>query len=81
MPQSLYEAFSRALPGLQTRRNEPLCRHTSFRIGGPAAVMVFPKTEDDLIAALRLCADLETVPAVLGAGTNVLPPTRVCPAW
>lgn len=23
---------------------EPLSRHTSFRIGGPAAVMVFPKT-------------------------------------
>ena len=79
MPQSLYEAFSRALPGLQMRRDEPLCRHTSFRIGGPAAVMVFPKTEDELIAALRLCADLETVPAVLGAGTNVLAPDEGLP--
>ncbi len=79
MPQSLYEAFSRALPGLQTRRDEPLCRHTSFRIGGPAALMVFPKTEDELTAALRLCADLETVPAVLGAGTNVLAPDEGLP--
>ncbi len=79
MQQDFYEAFSRALPGLQTRRDEPLCRHTSFRIGGPAAVMVFPKTEDELTAALRLCADLETVPAVLGAGTNVLAPDEGLP--
>ena len=26
------------------RLNEPLSRHTSFRIGGPAEVMAFPKT-------------------------------------
>ena len=30
--------------GIELRENEPLAAHTSFRIGGPARWMAFPKT-------------------------------------
>ncbi|MCI8526248.1 MAG: UDP-N-acetylmuramate dehydrogenase [Oscillospiraceae bacterium] len=61
-------------PEVEVRPEEPLARHVSFRIGGPAAVMAFPRTEEHLAALLRFARD-EGVPAViLGAGTNVLPP-------
>ena len=33
--------------------NEPMRRHTSFHIGGPADVLVQPKTEGAMIAAVR----------------------------
>ena len=53
---------------------EPMSRHTSFRIGGPAEVMAFPKTAGELAYLLQLSALLDCKTAILGAGTNVLAP-------
>ena len=53
---------------------EPLSRHTSFRIGGPAAVMVFPKTVEELKPLLQTASAYGITPYILGAGTNVLAP-------
>ena len=54
--------------------NTPLSDYTSFRIGGPAEVMAFPKTVEELQQLLRWAATEQTTPAILGAGTNVLAP-------
>ncbi len=62
------------LPGIQLQIDEPMSRHTSFRIGGNAEVMAFPKTAEELANILRVCKDMDIHPAVLGAGTNVLAP-------
>ena len=53
---------------------EPLSRHTSFRIGGPAAVMVFPKTVEELKTLLQTASAHGITQYILGAGTNVLAP-------
>ena len=51
---------------------EPLGKYTSFGIGGPADIMVFPEGAADVRAALRLCRE-EGVPyLVLGGGSNLL---------
>ena len=34
--------------GVPFRENEPFSRHTSMGVGGPAAVMAFPRTVDEL---------------------------------
>jgi len=54
--------------------NEPMSRHTSFRIGGNAEVMVFPKTVEGLSLVLRSAKEWGITPRILGAGTNVLAP-------
>ena len=54
--------------------NESMSRHTSFRIGGDAEIMAFPKSREDLAEILRVAAELDVRPAILGAGTNVLAP-------
>ena len=54
--------------------SEPMSAHTSFRIGGPAEVMAFPKTENELADILNLSAILDCNCRILGAGTNVLAP-------
>ena len=74
MEQNLYELFSRAIPGLEIRQNEPLSRHTSFRVGGPAELLLCPKSETELARILRLCREREIRPVILGGGTNVLAP-------
>ncbi len=53
-------------------RNEPLSRHTSFGIGGPADLLVYPADTDDLAALLREIRAQELHYLVLGGGTNVL---------
>ncbi|MBQ8236959.1 MAG: UDP-N-acetylmuramate dehydrogenase [Oscillospiraceae bacterium] len=62
------------LPSVELRFDEPMSRHTSFRIGGPAAVMAFPKNARELADLLKVSALLDVKPAILGAGTNVLAP-------
>jgi len=53
---------------------EPMSNHTSFRIGGDAEIMAFPKNAEELSAVLKAAADIDVMPRILGAGTNVLAP-------
>ena len=62
------------LPDLELRVNEPMAKHTSFRIGGPVEIMAFPKTTGELAEILKQSALLDVKPVILGAGTNVLAP-------
>lgn len=66
--------FSALLPDITLRMEEPMAKHTSFRIGGGAEVMAFPKDGEELAQILKVSALLDCKPAILGAGTNVLAP-------
>ena len=66
--------LSAFLPDIQLRFQEPMAKHTSFRIGGGVEVMAFPKNEEELAQLLKVSALLDRKPAILGAGTNVLAP-------
>ena len=61
-------------PEITLRFQELMADHTSFRIGGPAEVMAFPKSREELSHLLKVSALLDHVPAILGAGTNILAP-------
>lgn len=51
---------------------EPMWRHTSFRIGGPADVLIIPQSVDELIKVMDLIKS-ENIPYfILGNGTNVI---------
>ena len=41
-------------PTILVKYQEPMASHTSFRIGGPAQAMAFPKDEGELSALLAL---------------------------
>ena len=62
------------LPSLELRLEESMAKHTSFRIGGPAEVMAFPKNKEELSELLKLSDLMDLKPAILGAGTNILAP-------
>ena len=68
------QKISAFLPEIELRFEEPMSRHTSFRIGGNVEVMAFPKNREELAAVLKTSALLDSKPAILGAGTNVLAP-------
>ena len=62
------------LSDIELRFYEPMDKHTSFRIGGPAEVMAFPCSPEELERILKASALLGIIPVILGAGTNVLAP-------
>ena len=66
--------ISALLPEMELRFNEPMAKHTSFRIGGGAEIMAFPKNREELAQLLKTSALLDCKPVILGAGTNVLAP-------
>lgn len=51
---------------------EPLAQHTSFRIGGPAAIYCKPQSAEELCRAVGLCQKSQERWYVLGKGSNVL---------
>ena len=62
------------LPEIHLTMEEPMAKHTSFRIGGPVEVMAFPKSADELAKILKASTLLNITPAIMGAGTNILAP-------
>ena len=73
------QKLSALIPEIELKYNEPMAKHTSFKIGGSAEVMAFPRSKDELSAILKASALLDVKPAILGAGTNVLAPDAGIP--
>jgi UDP-N-acetylmuramate dehydrogenase len=60
------------LPHLAVQAMEPMNRHTSFRIGGPATRFAFPSTREELVILTGLCQQCGVNPLLIGNGTNLL---------
>lgn len=66
-----YERLTSVLSG-PVKRDEPLARRTTYRIGGPADLLVQCDTLADVSAAVEVLAE-EGIPwTVLGKGSNIL---------
>jgi UDP-N-acetylmuramate dehydrogenase len=52
--------------------DEPLAPHTTYRLGGPAAVFATPRTLDELRAVGHACAVTGMPVLVVGRGSNLL---------
>jgi UDP-N-acetylmuramate dehydrogenase len=66
------EAVAAALAASDVRRDEPLARHTSFRIGGPADLYLDATSVPELQTALRAARAHDYPVFFLGGGTNLL---------
>jgi UDP-N-acetylenolpyruvoylglucosamine reductase len=54
------------------RRDEPLAKHTTLRVGGPADVYVEPADENDLANIVKFCGERGLLVFILGRGSNLL---------
>ena len=71
---SLLHDIAVRFPSLETHENEPLSRHCSFRIGGPAALMLLPASAGELRDLCVFLAEKGEEPFLMGNGTNLLFP-------
>ena len=62
----------RAMAPDRLLENEPMCLHTTFRVGGPADLLFQPSSAEELCAALQLAKDAGTPVQLLGNGSNLI---------
>ena len=72
--EKLDQLITEYLPDLEVRRDEAMSRHTSFRIGGPAKRMAFPKSGEQTVLLADFARRCGARPLVIGNGTNLLAP-------
>ena len=69
---TLFRDLTRTCPSLEVRVDEPMSRHTTFRLGGPARVMALPKTEEEAVKAAQVALRHQIQPFYMGNGSNLL---------
>ena len=66
------ELAARVSPATVIKRDEPMARHTTLRVGGPADFYIEPANENDLAAILKFCGEHRIKFFILGRGSNLL---------
>ncbi len=61
-----------ACPGAEILTDEPMSAHTTFRVGGPADILIQPVSPEQVIAAIRVARECGEEPFVMGNGSNLL---------
>lgn len=68
----LRDCLRARLPAMPLREEEPLSRHTSFRIGGPITLLAMPGSREEAGLVLQIAQACGITPFFLGKGTNLL---------
>ena len=58
--------------GISYIENESMALHTTFKIGGPARLAVFPKNENEISDVIKKCKEENVRYMVVGNGSNLL---------
>jgi UDP-N-acetylenolpyruvoylglucosamine reductase len=66
------ELHKRVAASTTLRRDEPLAKRTTLRVGGPAEIYVEPASEMELAAIVRFCSENDVPWMILGRGSNLL---------
>lgn len=69
---NIYEELCQILGEENIYREEPMSRHTTFRVGGPADFFVTPETEEQIQEVTALAAKEDIPYYVIGNGSNLL---------
>lgn len=71
-----YKNFSIELNNILGSENveidEPMKNHTSFKVGGPADILITPRNYDEVIKVIKLCNDEKLPYYIVGKGSNLL---------
>lgn len=72
MNQNIYKRLCEALPEERILINEPMKKHTTFRIGGPADYFVVPSAWEETEKVIAVCKEMQVPYYIIGNGSNLL---------
>lgn len=70
--QEVYEDLQKKIPTLNIKKDEIMAKHTSFKVGGPADILINVKTYEELKFILKYVKENEIPLTVIGNGSNLL---------
>lgn len=68
----MYDILINALGRDRVKLNEPLSKHTYFKLGGPADLFFEALTSDDLLTAVQSAINFQVPYFVIGGGSNII---------
>ena len=72
MNVNIKQCFQEILGNDRVLEAEPMSKHTTFRIGGPADLFVAPENTDEIKKLIAICKEEEVPYFILGNGSNLL---------
>ena len=72
MEQNFETCLYNVIDASKVQKDEPMKKHTTFRIGGPADYFIMPSNEKELTAAVRVCRKFSIPIYIVGNGSNLL---------
>ena len=72
MNQNFYDKLNNVIAKDSILIDEPMSRHTTFRVGGPADFFVTPKAKDEVRDVVRICKEAGMPYYIIGNGSNLL---------
>ncbi|MGO4945403.1 UDP-N-acetylmuramate dehydrogenase [Blautia sp. Sow4_E7] len=72
MNVNIKQRFQEILGTDRVLETEPMSKHTTFRIGGPADLFVAPENTDEIKKLIAICKEEEVPYFILGNGSNLL---------
>lgn len=70
--EAIYEILTKEIKDSTVYKNEPMSKHTSFKIGGNADIYVKAKTVEDIKIVLKVANENNIPTTIIGNGSNVL---------
>lgn len=64
--------LAKKIPAARLKCNEPMKAYTSFKIGGPADVLAFPGSLEEVCLIVTTCRQFAVPVTVIGRGSNLL---------
>lgn len=72
MNQNFYDKLNNVIAKDSILIDEPMSRHTTFRVGGPADFFVIPKAKEEVRDVIRICKEAGMPYYIIGNGSNLL---------
>ena len=72
MNQNFYDKLNNVIAKDSILIDEPMSRHTTFRVGGPADFLVTPKAKEEVRDVIRICKEAGMPYYIIGNGSNLL---------
>ncbi len=70
--EEIYKQLLTKIDSKQVYLNEPMSKHTSFKIGGPADIFVKPKNIEELKYIIEIAKQKNIPITIIGNGSNLL---------
>ena len=72
MEQNFETCLYNVVDAAKIQKDEPMKKHTTFRIGGPADYFIMPSNEKELAETIRVCREFSIPIYIVGNGSNLL---------